>query len=355
MSGVLRCCSFHSVKGGVGKSTLSTLTALALARRDEGPVYLLDMDLTGTSLADVLPLQAPSFPKSSTGNGLDLLATPSGFLSERQTREQVRLRGDHGAEMGGAVGVPFLNDYLLFANPEWDEARDIAPERIGWSLIGGPEQLRVLPSSALPRDLSRILPVIFDEEHSSFLEGRLEYLLAGLIPEQGTASVIIDVPPTIPGLSRAVLGLAMRLGQQPKVPLSMDGGFPPDLEAASLSWRAVMLSSIDIQDLRAMARWVDLASNEELATLRLLINRAPQADPSQREHLLMEQLGYERPDPGARRAVTGPPDAFPEPLPPLLDDATWLEEGDDLRIFRRAGEISDAAVDRVSELLDDWG
>ena len=54
--------SFHSVKGGVGKSTLSTRCALALARkRPERRVYLVDLDLTGTSLADGLPLRAPDF------------------------------------------------------------------------------------------------------------------------------------------------------------------------------------------------------------------------------------------------------------------------------------------------------
>lgn len=50
MTGALRCYSFHSVKGGVGKSTLSTFLALGLARRHpEAQVVLIDLDLTGMS------------------------------------------------------------------------------------------------------------------------------------------------------------------------------------------------------------------------------------------------------------------------------------------------------------------
>lgn len=52
MTGTLRCTSFHSVKGGVGKSTLSTALACTLARRHpEDPVVLIDMDLKGGSQA----------------------------------------------------------------------------------------------------------------------------------------------------------------------------------------------------------------------------------------------------------------------------------------------------------------
>ncbi|HSP81445.1 MAG TPA: P-loop NTPase, partial [Myxococcaceae bacterium] len=98
MSGSLRCYSFHSVKGGVGKSTLSVLTALGLAQRGGRPVTLIDMDLTGTSLADVLPLEAPAWDSVALEEKLPLLRPPTGFLSLEETRERMELRDELALE-----------------------------------------------------------------------------------------------------------------------------------------------------------------------------------------------------------------------------------------------------------------
>jgi hypothetical protein len=310
VSGSLRCYSFHSVKGGVGKSTLSVLTALGLAQRGGRRVTLVDMDLTGTSLADVLPLEAPAWEGQEASAPLELLKPPTGFLSLDETRERMELRDELALEASEAAhqpfGAPFLNDFLLFATPDWDEQREVDIGAMLWRLSGGPgESLRVVPSSALPSDLNRTIPVIFDENHSGFLEGRLEYLLDALVPEEGEAVVVVDTPPTIPGLSRSVLSLALRLSREPKQPLAEDGFMPERLQAARVHWTAFVVGSMDHQDLRAANRWLSQVSEEERPFVRFLVNRVQQSDAHQLQHRFREVIGNE-PNPllNAARVVT---------------------------------------------------
>lgn len=325
MSGSLRCYSFHSVKGGVGKSTLSVLTALGLAQRGDRRVTLIDMDLTGTSLADVLPLESPACETAPDGT-LSLLRSPTGFHSREDTRRLMEERDDvarealqQNLEARAARCVPFLNDYLLFATPDWDEQQDMPIESVLWRMRGfSPENsLRVLPSSALPVDLERIIPVVFDENHSGFLESRLEYLLDALVPEQGEAVVVVDTPPTIPGLSRSVLSLALRLsaeGGARKVPLSLQGGMPPRLKDASVTWTAFLVGSLDRQDLRAANRWLSLVDEEERRHIRFLANRVQPGD----EHEIRDQLS----------------DVLAEHANRILLDAIPVKEEPSLQLFR---------------------
>jgi len=285
----LSCWSFHSVKGGVGKSTLATLTAVQLANdHPDDTVWLVDMDLTGTSLADVLPLRAPRCARSADGEALDLEHPAESFLDPPDIESALSDRDED--ESGRPIGVPFLNDYLLYATEDWDEEHDVNIDALAWQPHGqsSPSNLRVLPSSALPRDLDRILPVIFDEEHAGFLENRLEYLLSAMLGERRTTHVVFDVPPTIPGLSRAVLSLALRLGRGTKTPLSLDGFFPDLLEEAALSWCAVMIATTDLQDIRALTRWLDRVKPDEEAVFRVLINRTQRTDEGERQQWLEE-------------------------------------------------------------------
>jgi hypothetical protein len=304
VSGSLRCYSFHSVKGGVGKSTLSVLTALGLAQRGDRPVTLVDMDLTGTSLADVLPLEAPAWEGQEAAAPLELLKPPTSFHSYEDTcalmeeRDElaryVSERDPDSAEARAARGVSFLNDFLLFATPDWDEQRDLPIESVLWRMRDVPEQsLRIVPSSALPVDLERIIPVVFDENHSGFLENRLEYLLDALVPEQGESVVVVDTPPTIPGLSRSVLSLALRLSRAQKQPLSVQGGMPKRLAAATVRWTAFLVGTMDHQDIRAANRWLSMVREEERPQVRFLINRVPTGDANQVRGMLEDVLAEE--------------------------------------------------------------
>ncbi|WP_309896698.1 P-loop NTPase [Archangium sp.] len=327
MSGRLRCYSFHSVKGGVGKSTLSVLTALGLAQRG-ARVTLVDMDLTGTSLADVLPLEAPAWP--GDGPTLQLTKLPTGFHSHEYTCELMEERDELArefaqsapaiAEAHVARSVPFLNDFLLFATPDWDAQRDMPLASVLWRLKGVSEEtLRVVPSSALPVDLERIIPVVFDENHSGFLENRLEFLLDALVPDEGEAVVVVDTPPTIPGLSRSVLSLALRLSREEKQPLSEQGGMPARLKAAPVQWTAFLVGSMDQQDLRAANRWLSLVRDEERPHIRFLVNRVPSGDAHQVRGMLEDVLAEE--------------------ANPLLLDAIPVREDPALQLFRSSSKL----------------
>jgi hypothetical protein len=283
------------------------------------------MDLTGTSLADVLPLEAPACETAEDGT-LALLCPPKGFLSREDTRGLMEERDDlarealqKNPEAHAARCVPFLNDYLLFATPDWDEQQDMPIESVLWRMRDfSPENaLRVLPSSALPVDLERIIPVVFDENHSGFLENRLEYLLDALVPEEGEAIVVVDTPPTVPGLSRSVLSLALRLSAGEggrKQPLSLQGGMPPRLEKASVSWTAFLVGSLDHQDLRAANRWLSLVDEEERRHIRFLANRVGPGD----KHQIQDQLR----------------NILAEHANRILLDATLVREEPGLQFFR---------------------
>ena len=277
MVGKLRCYSVHSVKGGVGKSTLSTAIAHTLALRNPNTeVFLIDMDLTGTSLGDALPLEAPSWSEGQ----VDLLRPPDGNLSRDATLARIEER-QGGPRDAAQLQVPYLNDFLLWADADWSTTRDVLPEALCWRLRGGPDKLRVLPSSALPDDLQRIIPVIFDEEYAAFLEQRVEALLAALVPDSGERIIVFDTPPTIPGLSRSIISLGLRLGGATKQALADDGYIPPALQECPITWRICVVITPDVQDLRPADRWMTRVSEEERPLVKVVINRAPPDRPKQ--------------------------------------------------------------------------
>lgn len=338
--GALRVLSFHSVKGGVGKSTLSTLAALQAARaHPEAAVWLIDMDLTGTSLADALPLRAPfrgTVDEVSVG---DLREAPDGHLDVDFTRELIEQRGEDQQHPGPIVSVPFLNDWLLYADPSWDPAVDARVDAVAWRLEGGPENLRVLPSSALPVDLAWILPVIFDEEHAAFLEGRLELLLAALSRSAPEVWVVFDVPPTIPGLSRALLGLALRLGHPDREPIPLsrqDPWIPPELVDPRPRWLACLVATPDHQDLRAASRWITEISTADEPVFRVVMNRAEAEGVANRAALQRGLQGLAVQD------------------TPLWRDCLFVPDSPDMRLFR-GGSLEPPVAALLGDLLERLG
>jgi hypothetical protein len=346
MPGTLRCLSFHSTKGGVGKSTLATLSAFAAAEKyPECPVFLVDMDLTGTSLADVLPLEAPRWVdaeevprKFKRGR-----PRPSGFWPRDESFDRLEARGA-GREIRQTV--PMLNDYLLFATPDWSATNDMPIEAVAWKIEGGPAHLRVLPSSALPLDLSRTLPIIFDEEYTAYIEGRLERLLSQVAERYRDAWVIFDVPPTLPGLSRAVASLGLRLGVERKQPLAQDGYIPQPLLEAEVRWKNCLVASLDVQDNLALARWVALVKPEERDHFKVVVNRATEQEvnsgglwrrPSVRTHA--------SPDEALQVSL--------DPQDPLLEPGAVLsiKHEEPKRIFIREGLPTSSSLDGMDQLL----
>ena len=338
MNPELHCFSFHSVKGGVGKSTLSTLLAHVLAaRRPDTPVFLIDMDLTGTSLSDVLPLEAPRWPSGR----VEPLTPPTDFWSRESTLKRIDDRKG-GPRSADELLIPYLNDYLLWADPDWSTDRDVLPSALAWRMVGAPDNLRVIPSSALPGDLQRIMPVIFDEEHAAFLEARIEALLDSLIAAFTRCIVVFDTPPTIPGLSHSILSLAFRLGGPTKLSLAEDDYMPGHLDNAAVRWKVALVLSTDRQDLRAAQRWMMLVDDQQQTQVRLVVNRVHESHRANVEVRLfggdLGPEGYVDPDyptlanfsdirivpDDARMRLFGHDDIDPGTLVGLLDPADWL-------------------------------
>jgi len=277
------------VKGGVGKSTLSWLAATALAR--EHPTLLVDMDLTGTSLADVFPLRAPRLPE--VGNRL-VLQNSSGhdFFSV----EESRIAMDRRAQAADPIArfVPFLNDDLLCELDRFDPDRDADPCTLAWRVETPDEKirenLRVIPSSALPNDLFRILPVIYDEAYAGFLEGRLEWFLARVLANSQFTHIVFDSPPTIPGLSMALLSMAMRLPRRIGLTPNGWGETPSPLRDAKITWAPVLVTTPDLQDLRAADRWLGDLNDTEAAAITVAVNRATNDDSATTAHVLRAHL-----------------------------------------------------------------
>lgn len=339
----LRVLSFHSVKGGVGKSTLATLAALQAARRHPARrVYLIDMDLTGTSLADVLPLLAPNW-ETSVLLPAQLEHAPTKTLDLKSSRELIALRTTEMNPRAGTAAnlyVPFLNDFFLHQPSDDLQNRDVDVRSICWKFENGPPNLNVIPSSAIPGDLERIIPVIFDEQHAAFLEARLEVLLSRLIDvDVGTdVTVIVDVPPTIPGLSRSVMSLGLRLSQPRKQPLAANASIPQPLYGTSVAWTINLVTSPDPQDLRATQRWLTLILRDERSKFRLVVNRHKWSTaPDELRNSLSQALGL------APSADADPLDAMGG-FGPFLDSVLSINDESDFEFFRRK-QIPDRELD----------
>lgn len=314
----LHAWSFHSVKGGVGKSTLAVLVARRLAQSHR--VALIDMDLTGTSLADVLPLRAPYW-SVSPGSTLPLEEAPARW---DDPSEGLRARGA-GAETE-PKGVPFLNDWFLHARDVDYQRSDICAQAIAWKdrLQGqSAENLWVLPSSGLPGDIARVLPLLYDEPFAAYVEGRLEWLLDALLRE-GVQHVVFDTPPTLPGLSKAVLSMALRLpvGQ----PMSKTGTMPHQLEETAVCWQAWIVATQDVQDLLAVERWLEAVDLADAAQLGVVLNRCD-AD----KQVIRERLGRRKFGTGAEESAEGA-----APRQSVLFDTrrfVLISHRDNLRLF----------------------
>lgn len=330
MPDVLRCVSVHSVKGGVGKSSIAYLLARRYAERGD-QTLLVDMDLTGTSLADVLPLRAPV--------GCDLNRAPTAWRSVSESRRSVE--EERASQDGwGPAFVPFLNDYLLATG------QDVHPMAVVWeSDVPG---LLVAPSSALPRDLVAILPVIYDEPNAGFLESRIEWFLDQVIARTEIRHVVFDSPPTIPGLSRALLSLAMRLPNRVHLAPSESLDSPPRLfaEDTTVRWAPLLLVSPDHQDLRAADRWLNNRGQDEVERILVVVNLRDFDSPEPYflnllRNALVDYIEPEGPD--SDTGNTGPPrDGGPGSTrggPTALPDTGYtgrlLEEGRVITLERR--------------------
>ncbi len=169
----LNLVSIHSHKGGVGKTTLAAVLAAALAQRGQ-EVCLLDLDLLAPALATVLGVEDPGL---GIGEFLFLMRDDKG-------KEP---RGYRPEEVCRKVGLP------------WAGAGDL-----GVWLVPGHADYELARSAQ---------SYLMAEERSGLLEARLEILLEGLRKKLGITTFVLDLAPSLFGMSGAVLRLAARRNQ----------------------------------------------------------------------------------------------------------------------------------------------
>ena len=138
--------------------------------------------------------------------------------------------------------------------------------------------------------------------------------MAYLIPKQGKAFFVFDTPPTIPGLSRTCMSLALRLAGPEKKPLAKGGGFPSGLEETPINWKSFLVTTPDLQDLRSVTRWLSLIPPEKENLFRILVNRIGNTDPNELQNFWEQRL--------------------PEEIgSPLLEEASFIPDHADAHFF----------------------
>lgn len=184
--------AYTSVKGGVGKSSLAVVTAQLLSSRGRG-VVLVDVDLTGTSIADAILMRAPNLSTTPDGK-LDFSSNPTSMTCEETDRGRERRW-----TAGPGTSVPFINDALLFAPEE-----PIRAESLLWTLRDQPS-VRVIPSSSASVDVAVALAWLQREDSFRWKDALKRVLEAVITQCQDITDLVLDLPPGLFGFAQASL------------------------------------------------------------------------------------------------------------------------------------------------------
>lgn len=271
----IRLHAFASVKGGVGKSTLAFTTACLQARF--GKTVFLDCDLSGTSVADGLELEAA---KSES---------PGEFYTSSETIEQRALR--RSWDRNGSPKIAYLNDILSFGRAD---EKECSVASLLWRSKEHSD-LGILPSSSLARDVEQALTWLHDESLPLWTQ-RLAWILFALLEQiPDLEDIVCDLPPGLFGFSREVLAVLAALSQGRDLP----SGYPNLGDAAAWSVHPILVTSQDSNDLvLALESYASLLM--PLPRLRVVVNRASHGLQAIRENVKkrmiipgMESLGLE--------------------------------------------------------------
>ena len=154
--------SIHSQKGGVGKTSVALAKAAWSAFKDSRKTLIIDGDVTGTSLVDLFSLK----DKPHYLNAL-LLADPRIFKQYRKNPDEV------------------VTNYC--------------------SPVDGCDNIFFIPSSPILDDIKVIVSLISQEDKLHFFKSRMKCILEILGDRFET--IIIDTPPGIYGMSKAIFDL----------------------------------------------------------------------------------------------------------------------------------------------------
>lgn len=240
---------FSSVKGGVGKSTLTVACAKVLQSAGRS-CAVIDLDLTGTSLMDGLDLCAPREPGG-------------GFYSREET---LRLRDARRISTLDQPPRPprFVND--LFLDLSADGVFDVGSGM--WSHAED-DGARYLPASSLPAHVllaaDWFAPVQQDEW--SLLLVRLLDRLTRELPH--LTDVVLDLPSGMHGFAYRALTVVSHLARGEPLPAGH-----PQLADADRRWTVhpFLVTSPDRNDLFAAVESLAVLS-PALPGLRVLVNR----------------------------------------------------------------------------------
>jgi len=276
--------TFHSQKGGVGKTVLAWHLANALAeprrlrKRANEPalkVALIDADLTGTSLSDVVAVRAVR------PNG-----TSTDYMDVDAARHVMKHKYEGCLPESKTPPLAFLNRLLLCDPVEyqgiWAHDADDGSHRSGTQAVrlvhylwqaDSSSNLSVLPSSAYPEDVRMLAPHLFREDITDHFCHRFADLVLALLGRSiadgskqkqhpdvyrdGYDAVIIDCPPTLRGISAALLRCHTKVAERLK-----NGG-----KQDSVSRSAAFVMGEDRQDVAALSRSLDeMMQDKELET-----------------------------------------------------------------------------------------
>ena len=263
---VIHLLPFCSAKGGVGKSTLAVAAATLLAGQGKR-VVVLDLDMTGTSLADGLKLLAPDLPVNADGT-LDLTAVSSDrWLSLEATHLGRRERAL--AEDPRGRFILFLNDIFEPEGIAMESADKLLQlEGLLWRNERD-DGVRYLPSSPVARDVVDALYQLYIEEHDDW-ERQLSWLMYRLADQLPDLDVIVlDLPPGLHGFADRALHAAACLALNERA----DERSPPVREDLLWKIRPVLVTSQDWNDLRTALDWHLLYDREQLPNVVPVVNR----------------------------------------------------------------------------------
>jgi len=284
----IRVHAFASVKGGVGKSSLSIACAKLLAHQKRRPV-LIDCDMTGTSFADGLLLRAPKIKLDASG-AIDFLHPPTGeFETVEQTRRLRAFRRD-APRREMPLPPPFLNDILRFLDEVVQEQRVTDAPRVD-ALLWCHQQddgVLYLPSSPLRRDVGESLGWISTHPDRRFdWVHRLTWALHFVVKQREDISdIVLDLPPGIAGLTHEIMVLLSKLERGEPL-----GKGYPDWNGGGILWAAnpFLILTTDRNDMLPGLEYIG-QTRDKIRSLLPLVNRADGGPEAVRESA-REMLG----------------------------------------------------------------
>lgn len=220
-----RVYSLHSQKGGVGKTSITLAIAGLAAHMHGKKTFVIDADLTGVSLCDISGLTKKELNKRQYFNDL-LLAPPNKFADEIDVlRKKPRQKTSEN----------FYSEFCWLAQID--------------------SNITILPSSPKLKDVSRIIPLITQEDHLYLFRYRFEDILTFILNSDYEV-VIIDFSPGLFGISKSIFSLVMDLSiskylKKPKIKTRLERLCQPMRNNNSI-FKSIMCTTMDKPDYSAL-------------------------------------------------------------------------------------------------------